>query len=377
VDLDNRIYLDNAATTPLLPEVKETMLPYLDGVFGNPSSTHYFGREAKSAIEIARKNIALILNASPGEIYFTSGGTEANNMALNMAVNHLGIDTLITSPIEHHSVLHSAEALHNKINLKYVNLGKNGAIDLEYLEKLLQDNPRSLISLMHANNEIGNLLPIKKVSRLAKKYGAIFHSDAVQTVGHYRIDLEKLKPLHFLSASAHKFHGPKGVGFLYIRNGLRLKPFIKGGPQERELRAGTENVAGITGMAKALELADQQYESRINHISKLKASFIQKLIKSFPGIRINGLGKEHSLYSILNVSFPKHEIGDMLPFSLDVNGIAVSSGSACASGANEISHVLSAIGNDDGRPTIRFSFGFINTEDELSQTIEVLKKIMP
>lgn len=376
MDLKNRIYLDNAATTPLLPEVKEAMLPYLNGIFGNPSSTHSFGREAKSAIELARKNIALILHASPGEIYFTSGGTEANNMAINMAVDNLNIDTLITSPIEHHSVLHTAEALKNKVNLKYVKLKANGAIDLEDLEKLLSENPSSLISLMHANNEIGNLLPIKKVSRLAEKYGAFFHSDAVQTAGHYKINKEAIGSIHFLSASAHKFHGPKGVGFLFIRHGLRLKPFIKGGPQERELRAGTENVAGIAGMAKALELANKHYETRINHITKIKASFIQKLKKSFPGIRINGLEKEHSLYSILNVSFPKHEIGDMLSFSLDVNGIAVSSGSACASGANDVSHVIAAIGNDDGRPTIRFSFGFLNTLDELERTAEVLKELM-
>jgi cysteine desulfurase len=376
VDLNKRIYLDNAATTPLLPEVKEAMLPYLDAVYGNPSSTHFFGREAKSAIEMARKNIARILNASPGEIYFTSGGTEANNMALNIAVENLDIDTLIISPIEHHSVLHTAEALQDKIDLKFVKLKTDGAIDLENLEELLQHNPKSMISLMHANNEIGNLLPIKKVNRLAEKYDAIFHTDAVQTVGHYNMNLEKLDHVKFLSASAHKFHGPKGVGILFIRHGLRLKAFIKGGSQERELRAGTENVAGIAGMAKALEIADEQYESRINHISKLKESFSEKLIKSFPGIRINGLEKEHSLYSVLNVSFPKHEIGDMLPFSLDVNGIAVSSGSACASGANEASHVLSAIGNDDGRPTIRFSFGVLNREEELQRTVEVLMELM-
>jgi len=376
VDLNQRIYLDNAATTPLLPEVKEEMLPYLDAIFGNPSSTHYYGREAKSAIEMARKNIARILHASPGEIYFTSGGTEANNMAINMAVDNLDIDTLITSPIEHHSVLHTAEALKNNINLKFVKLKANGAIDLEDLEKLLSENPRSLVSLMHANNEIGNLLPIKKASRLAEKYGAFFHSDAVQTVGHYKIDLEKINHIHFLSASAHKFHGPKGIGFLFVRNGLRLKPVIKGGPQERELRAGTENVAGIAGMEKALELADLNYNDRINHIEKLKNYFRLKLKKTFPGLRVNGLEKEHSLYSVLHVSFPEHEIGDMLPFSLDVNGIAVSSGSACASGANEVSHVLAAIGNADGRPTVRFSFSFLNTLEELDRVVNVLKELM-
>lgn len=376
MDLNQRIYLDNAATTPLLPEVKEEMLPYLDAIFGNPSSTHYYGREAKSAIEMARKNIARILHASPGEIYFTSGGTEANNMAINMAVDNLDIDTLITSPIEHHSVLHTAEALKNNINLKFVKLKANGAIDLEDLEKLLSENPRSLVSLMHANNEIGNLLPIKKASRLAEKYGAFFHSDAVQTVGHYKIDLEKINHIHFLSASAHKFHGPKGIGFLFVRNGLRLKPVIKGGPQERELRAGTENVAGIAGMEKALELADLNYNDRINHIEKLKNYFRLKLKKTFPGLRVNGLEKEHSLYSVLHVSFPEHEIGDMLPFSLDVNGIAVSSGSACASGANEVSHVLAAIGNADGRPTVRFSFSFLNTLEELDRVVNVLKELM-
>jgi len=376
VDLKKHIYLDNAATTPLLPEVKEAMLPFLDSVYGNPSSTHFFGRKAKAAIELARKKIAEILNVRPSEIYFTSGGTEADNMALNIAVENLDIETIISSPIEHHAVLNTAEGLKNKVNLKYVSLKENGVIDLENLELLLQENPRALISLMHANNEIGNLLPIKKVSRLAEKYGAVFHSDAVQTVGHYQINLEKIDQLHLLSASAHKFHGPKGIGFLFIRNGFRLKAFIKGGPQERELRAGTENVAGIVGMAKALELADSQYNQRIKYIGNLKAGFLKKLREAFPGIRVNGLENEHCLYTVLNVSFPTHSIGTMLPFSLDVNGIAVSSGSACASGANEVSHVLRAIGNDDNRPAIRFSFSYLNSEKEIDKTIKVLKKLM-
>ena len=376
MDLKKHIYLDNAATTPLLPEVKEAMLPFLDSVYGNPSSTHFFGRKAKAAIELARKKIAEILNVRPSEIYFTSGGTEADNMALNIAVENLDIETIISSPIEHHAVLNTAEGLKNKVNLKYVSLKENGVIDLENLELLLQENPRALISLMHANNEIGNLLPIKKVSRLAEKYGAVFHSDAVQTVGHYQINLEKIDQLHLLSASAHKFHGPKGIGFLFIRNGFRLKAFIKGGPQERELRAGTENVAGIVGMAKALELADSQYNQRIKYIGNLKAGFLKKLREAFPGIRVNGLENEHCLYTVLNVSFPTHSIGTMLPFSLDVNGIAVSSGSACASGANEVSHVLRAIGNDDNRPAIRFSFSYLNSEKEIDKTIKVLKKLM-
>lgn len=376
MDLEKGIYLDNAATTPLLPEVKEAMLPFLEQVFGNPSSTHSFGRQAKSAIELARKEIAKLIHASPGEIYFTSGGTEANNMAIRLAVDNLEIDTIISSPIEHHSVLHSIEALKDRVSIKYVKLKKDGVIDLEHLEELLQENPNSFISLMHANNEIGNLLPIEKVSNLAEKYKAIFHSDAVQTVGHYQIDLEKLDHIHFLSASAHKLHGPKGIGFLFIRNGFRLKPFLKGGPQERELRSGTENIHGIVGMAKALELAKNHNEERQKHIEKLKTEFVQKLKTEFPGLKVNGIEKEHSLYTVLNVSFPLHEIGSMLPFSLDLNGIAISSGSACASGSNDYSHVLKAMDVEIERPAVRFSFSHLNNEEELEKTIKILKKIM-
>jgi cysteine desulfurase len=376
VDLNKSIYLDNAATTPILPEVKEAMLPYLGPVFGNPSSTHSFGRQSKAAIELARKEIAQIIGSSPGEIYFTSGGTEANNMAFKLAVDNLNIKTIISSPIEHHSVLHSIEGLEDKVKLRYVNLKNDGEIDLDHLEELLEKNPNSFISLMHANNEIGNLLPIKKVSWLAEKYDAIFHSDAVQTVGHYQIDLKKLNHVHFLSASAHKFHGPKGTGFLFIRSGFHLKSFIKGGPQERELRAGTENIQGIIGMAKALELANKHNSERQNHISKLKKNFTQKLKKEFPGLTVNGLEKEDSLYAVLNVSFPFHDIGKMLPFSLDLNGIAVSSGSACASGANDYSHVLKAINKVDERPAVRFSFSHLNTDEELDETLKILKKLM-
>ena len=376
MDLNKGIYLDNAATTPLLPEVREAMLPFLGPVFGNPSSTHSFGRQAKAALELARKEIANIVHANPGEIYFTSGGTEANNMALNLAIDNLDIKTLITSPIEHHSVLHSAEGLKDKVKLQYVKLKDDGVIDLEDLEELLKANPRSLISLMHANNEIGNLLPIKKVNELAEKYKAIFHSDAVQTVGHYQFDLEKLNHVHFLSASAHKFHGPKGIGFLFIRNGFNLKPFLKGGPQERELRAGTENIPGIIGMTKAFELAHINHIERQNHIAKLKSSFIQNLKKEFPGLKINGLEKNQSLHSILNVLFPIHDIGKMLPFSLDLNGIAVSSGSACASGANDFSHVLKAMNRVDEHPAVRFSFSHLNTSEELDETLNILKKLM-
>ena len=376
MDLKKGIYLDNAATTPLLPEVKEAMLPFLDQVFGNPSSTHSFGRQAKSAIELARKEISQLIHANPGEIYFTSGGTEANNMALNLAVDNLEIETIITSPIEHHSVLHCVEGLKDKVNIRYVKLNNDGVIDLEHLEELLQENPRSFVTLMHANNEIGNLLPIKEVSKLAEKYKAIFHSDAVQTVGHYQIDLEKLNHVHFLSASAHKFHGPKGIGFLFIRNGFRLKPFIKGGAQERGLRAGTENVPGIIGLAKALQLADLNHNERRNYIGKLKSQFVQKLKIEFPGLRVNGLENEHSLYAVLNVSFPPNKIGSMLTFSLDLNGIAVSSGSACASGANEFSHVLTALNVIDERPSVRFSFSHLNTDKEIGKTLITLKKLM-
>ena len=375
MDIKNRIYIDNAASTQLLPEVVDSMLPFFNSTFGNPSSTHFFGREAKSAIEISRKKIATLLNSAPNEIYFTSGGTESNNMALRMVVESLNIKTLITSPIEHHSVLQTAESLTDIVDLLFVKVDENGTIDFNDLEELLKNNPKSLLSLMHANNEIGNLLDIDKASELVEKYNAVFHVDAVQTVGHYKVDLQKLKNVHLMSASSHKFHGPKGVGFLFIRKGLNLKSFIKGGAQGRKLRAGTENISGIVGMTKALELAYKDLNNRKTYIEGLKKQFSSNLNDAFPTLRING-EKGQSLYSVLNISFPKHQISDMLSFSLDVNGIAVSSGSACASGSNEVSHVLKAIGKNDGRPTVRFSFSFLNTQDELTTTINVLKSLM-
>lgn len=373
-----KVYLDNAATTALDREVIEAMLPVMQEHFGNPSSIHAWGRQTRSAIEQARKGIARSLNVSPSEIFFTSGGTEADNMAIRCSIEDLKLKHAITSPIEHHAVLHTLEALADagKIKLSLVRLLPDGHIDLAHLEELLVSNERSFVSLMHANNEIGNLLPIKKVSELCKKYDAIFHSDTVQTIGHYTLDLKALH-IHFLNGAAHKFHGPKGVGFIYINSEINISPLIHGGAQERNMRGGTENVYGIVGLAKALEVSLRDLDAHHEHVQGLKTYMIQQLEKHLPGVTFNGDATGQSLYTVLNVCLPPTDNAEMLVFNLDINGIAASAGSACSSGSNVGSHVLRAIGTDMSRPSARFSFCKNNTKEEIDYTVTKLREMYP
>ena len=374
-----RIYFDNAATTALDPEVLNAMMPYLTEKFGNPSSIYSYGRETKMAVEQARKTVAKLLNCNPGEIFFTSGGTESSNTAINAAVRDLGCKHIITSPIEHHATLHTVEMLDKcgLARLSFVKLTPKGHVDLNHLEELLSANEKSLVTLMHANNEIGNLLKIKAVSELCERYGAIFHSDMVQTIGHYPIDLKSFK-VHFVSAAGHKFHGPKGVGMLYINEDIKIQPLLCGGSQERNMRAGTENLYGIVGFAKALELAMQRYEEDSSHISGLKEYMCTRLQSTFPGVICNGDTNGSSLYTVLNVSFPKSDKSEMLLFNLDMAGICVSGGSACSSGANSVSHVIKALYNGQSQEMIpiRFSFSRHNTKEEVDEVIEKLKELV-
>lgn len=375
---DKKVYLDNAATTPVAPEVVQAMMPYITEHFGNPSSTHSFGRKTKTAIENARRSIAASLNCSPAEIVFTSGGTEADNLAMHAACFDLGCKQIITSPIEHSAVLKCAEALcaDGKIKLSLVKLDHKGNVDLAHLEQLLSSGDKSYVTLMHGNNEIGNLLPIEEVGHLCQKYGAIFHSDTVQTMGHYRFDLQKL-PVHFINASAHKFHGPKGVGFIYINKTLKINPEIIGGGQERGIRGGTENLYGIIGMAKALELCTLHMDEHAEHIRSLKHHMISGLKDAFPEIKFNGnSASDDSLYTVLNVTFPPTKNSDMLLFLLDLEGIACSGGSACSSGASKGSHVLDAIhALQSNCASVRFSFGRYNTHEDIEFALDKIKEI--
>lgn len=373
-----KVYLDNAATTPLDQEVIDVMMPMMQNQFGNPSSIHSFGREARSIVERSRKSIAKELNCSPGEIFFTSGGTEADNIAIRCGMSDLGINHAITSKIEHHAVGHTLEDMASKglIRLSFVKLDKNGSVDLEHLEELLQSNDRSFVSLMHANNEIGNLLPLKECGEICKKYNAIFHSDTVQTMAHYRFDLQDLH-VHFITAAAHKFHGPKGNGFLYVREDITIKPLIYGGSQERNLRAGTENVYGIAGLSKALEISYRDLDEHRKHIEEIKKYTIQSLKEAISGVAFNGncTDLDNSLYTVLNVMFPITDIAEMLFFNLDILGIASSGGSACSSGSNIGSHVLNELGTDLQRPSLRFSFSKFNTKEEIDYLIVQLKSL--
>lgn len=374
----SRIYFDNAATTALDTQVLEAMMPYLTEKFGNPSSIYSYGRESKLAIEQARKSVAKILNAHPSEIFFTSGGTESNNTAIQTSVRDLNCEHIITSPIEHHAVTHTVEHLDNTDHVKvsYVKLLPNGHINLEHLEKLLSHHKaKTLVSLMHANNEIGNMLDLHAVGNLCKKYNALFHTDTVQTVGHFPIDLRNT-PVHFITGAAHKFHGPKGVGLLYINENVRIKPFIFGGGQERNMRAGTENLYGIVGFAKALEIATDNFEKDSSHILGLKNYMQAQLIDNIKGVGFNGDVNGKSLYTVLSVSFPKTEKSEMLLFNLDINNICASGGSACASGAEEGSHVIRAINNNPNQITVRFSFCKHNTKEEIDIVIQKLKELM-
>ncbi len=371
-----KVYLDNAATTPIAPEVVEAMIPMLQYQFGNPSSIHAFGREVRTAIEAARKKVASLLNASPSEIFFTSGGTEADNMAIRCSVHDLGIRHAITSAMEHHAVLHTLEdmAQRGEIKLSLVKHDEQGHIDLADLEKLLSENERSFVSLMHANNETGTLISIEKTGEICRKYNALFHSDTVQTMGHFSHDLSKL-PVDFITGAAHKFHGPKGIGFLYINHNVRIKPFITGGAQERNMRGGTENVYGIVGLARALEMSYQHMQEDIKKVSGLKNYMIERLKSDIAGVSFNGdISPGNSLYTVLNVSFPPNDNAEMLLFNLDIAGIACSAGSACSSGSEVGSHVLRALNYDANRPAIRFSFSRFNTEEEIDYCMEKLKE---
>jgi cysteine desulfurase len=373
-----RIYFDNAATTTLDPAVLEAMMPYLTNKFGNPSSIYSYGRETRMSLENARKTVAKILNATPAEIFFTSGGTESNNTAILTSIRDLGCKYVISSEIEHHAVTHTVEyyCKQGMVTASYVNYLDNGHVDLNHLEELLsQSNQKTLVSLMHANNEIGNILNIKKVGELCKKYGAIFHSDTVQTVGHFPFDLNDIY-VHFITAAAHKFHGPKGVGILYINNEIKVNPFIFGGGQERNMRAGTENIYGIVGFAKALELATENYEKDSTYIKELKQYMYDELNRAVDGIEFNGDVLGNSLYTVVSASFPKTEKSEMLLFNLDINHICSSGGSACSSGANAGSHVINAISKDKNRVTVRFSFSKNNTKSEIDLVIQKIKEML-
>jgi cysteine desulfurase len=372
-----RVYLDNAATTPLDKDVLQTMVGVMENHYGNPSSIHAHGREVRTLVEKARKTIATLLNTAPANIFFTSGGTEADNTAIKSSIQDFGITHVITSKIEHHAVGHTLELLEKQgnIKLRYVNLDENGSIDYHHLEELLQANKRSLVSLMQANNELGNLTDINRVGEICEKYDAIFHSDTVQTMGHYHHDLKQLKA-HFIVGAAHKLHGPKGVGFLYVNPSIKIKPMMNGGAQERNMRGGTENVYGIVGFAKALEIAYADMESHHEKIQELKTYMMDALKAAIPDIHINGeTDADKSLYTVLNVCFPKMDMADMLLFNLDINGISASGGSACSSGSNIGSHVLTAINADPERPAVRFSFSKLNTKEEIDYTIEKLKEV--
>jgi cysteine desulfurase len=374
----NRIYLDNAATTSLDPQVLETMMPYLTEKFGNPSSIYSYGRESRMAIENARKSVAKILHAHPSEIFFTSGGTESSNTAIAAAIRDLGCKHIITSAIEHHATLHTVQHLSEQgiVKLSYVKLLADGHIDMNDLEKLLiTSKGKTLVTLMHANNEIGNLLDIRQVGNLCKQYDAFFHSDTVQTVGHLPFDLANTF-IHFITGSAHKFHGPKGVGLLYINQTVKIKPHIHGGGQERNMRAGTENLYGIVGLAKALELSTENYEKESAYIRSLKYYMHDELKKHIPAVTFNGdvLGK--SLYTILSANFSATEKSEMLLYNLDINHICVSGGSACTSGANQGSHVMQAINNNPDLVTVRFSFSRHNTKEEIDAVIAKLKTLL-
>ncbi|MBK7384306.1 MAG: cysteine desulfurase [Flavobacteriales bacterium] len=373
----NRIYLDNAATTPLAPEVFDAMLPYLKEHFGNPSAIHAFGRKTRAAVEQARRTVAGLLNCAPGEIIFTSGGTEADNMVLNGAVRDLGVKHLITSPVEHHAVELPAHALaHHGTQVHWLRVEADGRPDLTHLEELLKatNGQGVLVSLMHANNEIGTRTDLHAVGGLCRQYGALFHSDTVQTMGHYRFDLENT-PIDFLACAAHKFHGPKGVGFLYMRSGAGLKPMILGGSQERNMRAGTENIAGIVGLAKAMELAYHDLEQHQAHIQGLKDLLKKRLVEEIPGVGFNGDPGPGSLYTVLSVHFPDDGKGEMLLYNLDIEGVAVSGGSACSSGSNTGSHVLGALYPERLGANIRFSFSRYSTAAEVEHAVSVLKRI--
>lgn len=373
--MQSTIYLDNAATTRVDSAVVDVMLPLYTEHFGNPSSIHQLGRKSRTLIEKARKQIANHLVASTAEIFFTSGGTESNNTVLKGAVTHLGVERLIISKLEHHCILHSADYLNSiGIDVAYVNNDELGFFDLTHLEELLKaSSKKTLVSLIHANNEIGTINDLVAIGNLCKANDTLFHSDTVQTVAHYGLNLQDI-PIDFISASAHKFHGPKGVGVLYINGDVALKPFLHGGAQERNMRAGTENLASIVGMAKAMDISVENLQIHRTKISELKNYLKSSLENNFDGINFNGDTSEQSLYTVLNVAFPTSIANDMFMFNLDINGICCSAGSACSSGADTGSHVIQALNKNTGTSSIRFSFSHENTKEEIDTLLDVLKK---
>jgi cysteine desulfurase len=367
-----RVYLDNAATTPMAAEVVDAMCEVLRNKFGNPSSTHSFGRESKALIETARRNIAAHLNCHPAELFFTSGGTEADNLACHIAVQELGVKRIISTSIEHHAVGHTVEMYRDRFNVQLHNLtlDAQGHIDLSELEALLKDPIPTLVSLMHANNEIATLIPLEQVAALCRTHGAYFHSDTVQTMGHYAFDLKALD-IDFLACAAHKFHGPKGIGFLYVNKRIKMTPMILGGAQERGFRGGTENISGIVGLSKAFDLAYENLEEHHSHVQGLKTYMMDRLRAHFSDLAFHGdTTPSGSLYTVLNVCFPPTEKASMLLFTLDLKGVAVSGGSACTSGATKGSHVLEGIGADMSRPNVRFSFSRYTTKEEIDFALE-------
>jgi cysteine desulfurase len=372
------VYLDNAATTPIAPEIIEMMSEMMKTNFANPSSIHSFGRQSKTIIESARKRIANLLNTSPGSIFFTSGGTEADNMAIKCAIQDYSITHAITSKISHHAVLYPLQdlELEGVINLSYVDIDKNGVVCLSHLKELLKNNSRTFVSIMHANNEIGTMQDLKKIGKICKEFSAIFHSDTVQTIGHYPFNMQELD-VDFMAASAHKFHGPKGVGFSYVSEKIKIKPLIRGGGQERNMRAGTENVYGIAGLAMAMEMAYDNLESEVEYIKGLKQYMIKRLKKEIDDVRFYGkcTDIDNSLYTVLSCHFPETDIAEMLLFNLDILGVACSGGSACASGVNKGSHVLAEIVPDSKRPGIRFSFSKYNNKEDIDFAVAKLKEL--
>ena len=371
-----KVYLDNAATTPLDPEVLDAMLPFMRDHFGNPSAIHSFGRTTRAAVETARRTVASLLNCAPGEIVFTSGGTEADNMAIIGSVRDLGVQNVITSPIEHHAVEYVAHAVQaeGKAKAHWLKLHTDGQPDLVNLEALLKANPKGIVSLMHANNEIGTRVDLNAIGRLCRQYEALFHSDTVQTMGHYRFDLANT-PVDFITCAAHKFHGPKGIGFLFMRNGATLKPMIVGGGQERNMRAGTENIYGIVGLAKAMEVAYRDLDAHMHHISKLKQRMKKKLLEAVPGVGFNGDHSENALYTVLSVNFPDDGKSEMLIYNMDIEGIACSGGSACSSGSNKGSHVLGHLYPERPGANVRFSFSKFTTVDDIDRAVEVVARV--
>lgn len=375
-----KVYLDNAATTPLAPEVIEMTNEMMKSHFGNPSSIHSYGRESKIIVENSRKTIAKLLNTSPSSIFFTSGGTEADNMAIMCGIHDHNITHAITSKLSHHAVLYPLQDLEKQkvIKLSYVDVNENGVVCLNHLKELLKNNTRTFVSIMHANNEIGTIQDIKQIGDICKEHNAIFHSDTVQTIAHYDFNMQEIN-IDFMAASAHKFHGPKGIGFVYISENIKIKPLLRGGSQERNMRAGTENIYGIAGLALAMELAYKNLKLERSYIEDIKLYMIEKLTSQIVDVQFYAKSADikNSLYTVLSCHFPETDIAEMLLFNLDILGIACSGGSACASGSNSGSHVLSEIVSETKRPGVRFSFSKFTTKDDIDYTVKQLKTLFP